>query len=895
MNKNFPYKPAVFLLLLFSLISLACGLGGRLTGKEQTPTPPAAAIVTPAPTGETPAPQAANVEPTATTPPVVNRLPIESVVQIWTLDENDETLWSGSGSIISTDGYILTNAHVVTSDKYFTVHGLLVAMTVKDDEPPQPTYRAETVTVDENLDLAIIRIIADVDSNPVDPKSLNLPAMTLGDSDQASLGMALRILGYPGIGGETITLTSGEVAGFTGETGVKGRAYIKTSATIAGGNSGGAGIDEYGQLIGVPTQLGNGGDAEIVDCRVLADTNQDGVVDDRDACVPTGGFINALRPINLAKPLIEQAFNTEYAVAAEPTATPERSPISLPENPGEVLFQDDFSTDQGDWGIAQGISIDGGQFNLRVDQPSNYVWSTIGPNYADIDFQVDTEKLGGPDDNSFGQVFRFQDQKNFYTFEISSDGYYTVNKYEDGVWNNLIDWTASPLINQGQAHNQISTIIQGNYYTFLINGVQVDSMTQDSPVEGGVGVIASSYAEPDVNIGFDNVLVRTPGGAREIAPSVEKIPPAEVDIIYQDDFSSADPGWNLDSDESVKRAIEDGEFLMEVIDPQTDAWSTHTIAPADVVIEVEARKVSGPDMNNFGMICRYRDADNYYFLQYGSDGTYAIMRYLNGEATMLVEWASSTAMNTGEATNLLKIECVGNTISQYANGVLLASVEDNALSSGQIALAVGTYEEGDVTVKFDNLVVSGPAPASSADVLFTDDFSANIHDWPEKTTAEGEYYFDDGEYYLNPIAAKYMMWARTDNVWDGVQVEVDTRQADGPVDNEYGVFCRYQDGDNYYQFGISGDGYYRLARWVDGNFEEIVPWDKNSAVNEFPGSNHLSVLCDGSRLALSVNGNPLIDVTDDSLPQSGDVAMYAGTFEEGNVSVAYDNMNITAP
>lgn len=892
MNKPRFYKPVLLLLLLFSLISLACGLGGRLTNNNQTPTPANAAIITPAIESTAPA---ANVEPTTTTPPTTNRLPIQSVVQIWTLDENNETLWSGSGSIISPDGYILTNAHVVTSDKYYTVHGLLVSLTVKDDEPPQPTYIAETVTVDESLDLAIIRVIADTDGNPVDPQALHLPAMALGDSDKASLGMPLRILGYPGIGGETITLTSGEVAGFTGESGVKGRAYIKTSATIAGGNSGGAGIDDSGELIGVPTQLGTGGDAEIVDCRVLADTNQDGVIDDRDACIPTGGFINALRPINLAKPLIEQAFNTEQAVAAEPTATPERSPISLPDNPGEVLFQDDFSADQGEWGIVNGITIDGGQINLRVEQPSNYVWSTIGPNYADVDFQVDAEKLGGPDDNSFGQVFRFQDEKNFYTFEISSDGYYTVNKYEDGVWSNLIDWTASPLINQGQARNQISTIIQGNYYTFLINGVQVDSMTQDGPADGGVGLIASSYAEPNVDIGFDNVLVRTPGGTREIAPSVEETQSAEVNVIYQDDFSSADPGWNLESDDTVKRSIENGEFLMEVIEPQTDAWATHATTSADVVVEVEAHKVGGPDMNNFGIICRYRDADNYYFLQYGSDGTYAVTRFLNGEATMLVEWANSTAMNTGEATNLLRVECVGNTISQYANNTLLASVEDNALSNGQIALAVGTYEEGDVSVKFDNLTVSSPDVAASANVLFSDDFSANSHDWPEKTTDEGAYYFSEGEYYLNPIASKYMMWARTDNIWDNVQIEVDARQTDGPVDNEYGIACRYQDSDNFYQFGISGDGYYRLARWSDGNFEELVPWDKSSAVNESPGSNHLSVLCDGTRLALSVNGNPLIDVSDDGLPQGGDVAMYVGTFEEGNVSIAYDNINITAP
>ena len=75
----------------------------------------------------------------------------------------------------------------------------------------------------------------------------------------------------------------------------------------AGGNSGGLASTPGGEIIGVPTQLGYGGEDQYVDCRVLADTNRDGYVDEYDNCVPTGGFINALRPINLAMPLIEAA------------------------------------------------------------------------------------------------------------------------------------------------------------------------------------------------------------------------------------------------------------------------------------------------------------------------------------------------------------------------------------------------------------------------------------------------------------------------------------------------------------------------------------------------------------------------------------------------------------
>ena len=90
------------------------------------------------------------------------------------------------------------------------------------------------------------------------------------------------------------------MSGFSSAQGVKGRAWIKTDATVAGGNSGGTAVDEQGFLVGVPTKFGAGDDQDPVGCRQYADTNNDGRIDRNDACIPMGGFINALRPVNLA-------------------------------------------------------------------------------------------------------------------------------------------------------------------------------------------------------------------------------------------------------------------------------------------------------------------------------------------------------------------------------------------------------------------------------------------------------------------------------------------------------------------------------------------------------------------------------------------------------------------
>lgn len=242
------------------------------------------------------------------------------VYALWDAGDQWDIVWTGSGSIITPDGLILTNAHVV-DNRYDEYTDLGVAITGRTDEPPEIVYLAEIAAIDYGLDLAVIRIISDTSGSPVTP---NLPFVGLGDSDVLGIGADLRILGYPGIGGETITFTEGAVSGFTQERGVDGRAWIKTDATIAGGNSGGMAVNRDGELIGVPTRASSGAeDGDIVDCRPVVDTNRDGYIDELDTCVPIGGFINGLRPVNLARPLIDAAMaNREYVDGVDPGTIP---------------------------------------------------------------------------------------------------------------------------------------------------------------------------------------------------------------------------------------------------------------------------------------------------------------------------------------------------------------------------------------------------------------------------------------------------------------------------------------------------------------------------------------------------------------------------------------------
>jgi S1-C subfamily serine protease len=257
-----------------------------------------------------PATEAPTEIPTETPTATPVGVPYEAVVKLIAKIKYSSMLrnvWSGSGTIITPDGLILTNAHLVDPGPRAKADTFVIALTLDPAEPPVEMFFAEPVLVDSKLDLAVLKITTDLKFKEVDWKKVKLPIVELGNSDLLHLGDTLTILGYPGIGGDTITLTSGNVGGFTSQVGYGERAYLKTAANISGGTSGGLAMNAAGKMVAIPTQLGSGNEQDLVDCRVIADTNGDGNINEHDMCIPVGGFINALRPINLALPLIQSA------------------------------------------------------------------------------------------------------------------------------------------------------------------------------------------------------------------------------------------------------------------------------------------------------------------------------------------------------------------------------------------------------------------------------------------------------------------------------------------------------------------------------------------------------------------------------------------------------------
>lgn len=138
---------------------------------------------------------------------------------------------TGSGVIISPDGYIVTNNHVISKANELSV-------TLNNNK----SYEAEIIGTDPNSDIALIKIETDE----------HLPYLAFGDSDNTKIGEWVLAVGNPF--NLTSTVTAGIVSAKARDLG-RNQSFIQTDAAVNPGNSGGALVNTNGDLIGINTAI----------------------------------------------------------------------------------------------------------------------------------------------------------------------------------------------------------------------------------------------------------------------------------------------------------------------------------------------------------------------------------------------------------------------------------------------------------------------------------------------------------------------------------------------------------------------------------------------------------------------------------------------------------------
>lgn len=182
-----------------------------------------------------------------------------------------------------------------------------------------------------------------------------------------------------------------------------------------------------------------------------------------------------------------------------------------------VLFFDDFSDPGSGWDQVDETNYSTNYYNdtyrIKINDDMSDSWANpSNRKFSDVIIEADATKNGGPDDNDFGLICRYQDTQHYYYAVISSDGYYGIFKVTSESTDILgrDNMEYSDYIKQGLMINTIRFECVGESLTLYVNSQLLDQQTDNEYSTGNVGLIAGTYDTPGTDILFDNFTVYSP-------------------------------------------------------------------------------------------------------------------------------------------------------------------------------------------------------------------------------------------------------------------------------------------------------------------------------------------------------------------------------------------------
>lgn len=183
-------------------------------------------------------------------------------------------------------------------------------------------------------------------------------------------------------------------------------------------------------------------------------------------------------------------------------------------------YQETFD-EPGDWRVASDSNVSGiienGVYDFLVLADQLTFWTTASENFSDGAFQVDATQIDGPIDNGYGMIFRVDDAgDNFYSFQISGDGYVWIGRYRNGVAENaaMINdwWFPSAAIQQGLDNtNTLRVEAESQNMIFYVNGSEVGRISDAAFDRGDIGLLVMTLGAGGVHVEFDNFIVEPLG------------------------------------------------------------------------------------------------------------------------------------------------------------------------------------------------------------------------------------------------------------------------------------------------------------------------------------------------------------------------------------------------
>jgi hypothetical protein len=363
---------------------------------------------------------------------------------------------------------------------------------------------------------------------------------------------------------------------------------------------------------------------------------------------------------------IEEVFDNLPAVAG---SLADAAAQSMFLKKSTILFFEDF--EQKKWLETEKLSYAAGRYNIYSKDVQWYTWQP--QSMDDFTIECEAQYIEGEKNDGLGIIFRVQDEKNYYLFEISHTGFYALKKDLNGTWVDIIPWTKHVSIKPDEV-NLLKVSAFRNRFSVSVNNFKLKDATDNSFREGGFGF----YTGQNVHAAFDNLILY------------------QGNLVFYERFVKA--GDTFAEDKIAYTA--NGLYNVDGKTGNTTYYSWMTESRKNLSFKADVAWRAGDPDTGYGLSFRITDANNNYSFLVTKNGHYAVLRYKNGESAYLVNFKKTRFLNA-DGKNVLRVECVGDTFFININENLVETITDNTFPQGKL----GFVSFQGVDAGFDNVEI----------------------------------------------------------------------------------------------------------------------------------------------------------------------------------------------
>lgn len=368
--------------------------------------------------------------------------------------------------------------------------------------------------------------------------------------------------------------------------------------------------------------------------------------------------------------------------------------------------------------------------------------------------------------------------------------------------------------------------------------------------------------------------------------------PAEITILFEDDFSDNSNSWALGDDASRSMYLENGKYYFYHKEEEGTwfNWNFVNIDPdLDFVIRSTMKLYVGDESSGFGLVWGMEDVENYLTFNISGDGYYRYARESGSNWDLIIPWTDDFSVHMYNLPNILEVKKNRDNYEFYVNGNYLASSPFSGFSGEKLGFMVNNY----MKIEIDDLLVAQyPAytKVHQARNVYFDDFQDNNYNWITR---------DDEQVKLEVVNSSYQIQVKIDGIswrsWykmdydpaEDFVITAEMRQLAGDDDLPCGLAWGFYEDGGYHLFQLTETGYYSLSRLIGDEWEDIIGWHQSPHINSDNQKNRVEIRKVGDYYSFYIN-EVMIDFADYSWFPGTEVGFYV----QGPSTAALDMLSV---